>query len=68
MYDQISSKGKVFVNVACASHFMVWEKQHHVLHATSLEWFTRGRVQNVNRGEFRVEEDGTYKSVGGAAK
>ena len=68
VYDQISSKGKVFVNVACASHFMVWEKQHHVLHATSLEWFTRGRVQNVNRGEFRVEEDGTYKSVGGAAK
>lgn len=68
VYDQISSKGKIFVNVACASHFMVWEKQHHVLHATSLEWFTRERVQNVNRGEFRVEEDGTYKSVGGAVK
>jgi pimeloyl-ACP methyl ester carboxylesterase len=68
VYDQISSKGKVFVNVACASHFMVWEKQHHVLHATSVEWFTHGHVQNVNRGEFRVEEDGTYKSVGGAVK
>lgn len=68
VYDQISSKGKVFVNVACASHFMVWEKQHYVLHATSVEWFTHGHVQNVNRGEFRVEEDGTYKLVGGAVK
>ncbi len=68
VYDQISSKEKVFINVACASHFMVWEKQRHVLHATSLEWFTRGRVQKVKSGEFRVEEDGTYKSVGGAVK
>ena len=68
VYDQISSKEKVFINVACASHFMVWEKQGRVLHATSFEWLTLGRVQKVNRGEFRVEEDGTYKSVGGAVK
>jgi pimeloyl-ACP methyl ester carboxylesterase len=68
VYDQISSREKVFISVACASHFMVWEKQHRVLHATSLEWFKGGRVQNVNRGEFRVEEDGTYKPSGGAVK
>jgi pimeloyl-ACP methyl ester carboxylesterase len=68
VYDQISSKEKVFINVACASHFMVWEKQRRVLHATSLEWFTRGRVHNVNLGEFRVEEDGTYRTVGSSVK
>lgn len=59
VHDQISSKEKVFINVACASQFMVWEKQRRVLHATSLEWLTRGRVQNVRRGEFRVAESDT---------
>ena len=63
VFDQISSKEKVFINVACASHFMLWEKQRHVLHETSLEWLTRGSVKNVNRGEFRVEENGGYKPL-----
>lgn len=63
VFEQISSRQKVFINVACASHFMVWEKQRHVLHATSIEWLTRGRVRAVSRGEFRVEEDGSYKVI-----
>lgn len=63
VYEQISSKDKVFINVACASHFMVWEKQHRVLHETSVEWLTHGRVKNVSRGGFRVEEDGNYKAL-----
>ena len=63
VFEQISSKEKVFIDVACASHFMVWEKQRHVLHETSVEWLTRGSVKKVKRGEFRVDENGAYKSV-----
>lgn len=63
VFEQISSKEKVFIDVACASHFMLWEKQRRVLHETSVEWLTRGSVKNVRRGEFRVDENGAYKSV-----
>lgn len=63
VYEQISSKEKVFVNVACASHFMVWEKQRRVLHETSLSWLTAGHVKNVRRGEFRVAENGAYQRL-----
>lgn len=60
VFEQISSQDKVFLDVACASHFMVWEKQHLVLHTASLEWLTRGRVKNVRRGEFRVDAEGRF--------
>ena len=68
VFEQISSKEKVFVDVACASHFMVWEKQRRVLHEASVAWLTRGSFQNVSRGEFRAEADGTYKRVSAGQK
>lgn len=60
VYEQLGARDKVFLDVACASHFMVWEKQHKVLHTASLEWLQKGTVQNVSRGEFRVSETGQY--------
>ena len=63
VYDQLGSKDKVFMNVSCGSHFMVWEKQHTALHTASLEWLTRGRLKNVRRGEFRVDPEGGFTLV-----
>ena len=60
VYEQIASQDKVFLNVACASHFMVWEKQHKVLHESSLEWLRDGQIKGVKRGEFRVDYEGKY--------
>ena len=60
VYEQIASKEKVFLDVACASHFLVWEKQRKVLHESSLEWLRDGNVKGVKNGEFRVEFDGKY--------
>jgi pimeloyl-ACP methyl ester carboxylesterase len=68
VFEQIGSKDKVFINVACASHFMLWEKQRRVLHETSVEWLTGGRVKNVSRGEFRVDDKGAYSTVKGSGK
>ena len=68
VFEQISSKEKVFIDVACASHFMVWEKQRRVLHETSVSWLKNGNVKDVSRGEYRVTEDGTYNRVGAAKK
>ena len=63
VYEQLGSRDKVFVNVSCASHFMVWEKQHRALHDASLEWLRDGRLQGMIRGEMRVEPDGRFVPV-----
>jgi pimeloyl-ACP methyl ester carboxylesterase len=60
VYEQIGAREKVFVNVSCASHFMLWEKQHRALHYAALEWFRRGGVQGISRGEVRVDRDGRF--------
>ena len=61
VYEQISSRDKVFLGIACASHFMVWEKQHSVLHRASLECLSKGQIQGATRGEFAVDYDGNFK-------
>lgn len=63
VYEQISSPQKVFVNVSCASHFMLWEKQHRALHEASLEWLRDGRLKGVSRGEFKVDPEGRFVPV-----
>jgi len=64
VYDQIGSRDKVFVNVTCASHFLLWEKQHPALHDASVEWLRTGTVKGMSRGEMRVEPDGRFVPVG----
>lgn len=61
VYEQISSRDKIFLNIACASHFMVWEKQHSVLHRASLEWLSKGQIRGATRGEFAVDYAGDFK-------
>lgn len=63
VFDQMKVPNKVFINVSCASHFMVWEKQHLALHRSSLDWLLHGQIQNISRGEFRVDENGSFKRV-----
>jgi pimeloyl-ACP methyl ester carboxylesterase len=63
VYDQIGSRDKVFVNVTCASHFLVWEKQHRALHDASVEWLRTGKLKGMSRGEMRVEPDGRFVQV-----
>jgi pimeloyl-ACP methyl ester carboxylesterase len=63
VFEQIGSRDKVFVNVSCASHFMLWEMQHRALHEASLEWLRDGRLKGLARGEMRVEPDGRFVPV-----
>ena len=63
VYEQLGSRDKVFVNVTCASHFMVWEKQHRALHDASAEWLKSGTLKGASRGEMRVEPDGRFVAV-----
>jgi len=63
VYEQLGSSDKVFVKVACASHFMLWEKQHRALHDASLEWLRDGRLKGVKQGEMVVDADGNFRRL-----
>ena len=58
IYEDLGSENKVFVSVACASHFMVWEKQHGRLHEASREWLSKGTFNGASQGVFSIEADG----------
>jgi pimeloyl-ACP methyl ester carboxylesterase len=49
---------KVFVKVACASHFMQYERARHVLHRATREWLQSGTVEGMTRGELLADRDG----------
>jgi len=66
VYEQIGAKDKIFLNVACGSHFMQWEKQHPALHLASKEWLAHGRLMKLRRGELRVDPEGAIGAVAGS--
>jgi pimeloyl-ACP methyl ester carboxylesterase len=54
LYEDLGAVSKVFVNIACGSHFLLWEKNHTALHEASRLWFTHGSLNGATRGEFKM--------------
>jgi pimeloyl-ACP methyl ester carboxylesterase len=50
----LGSKEKVFADLACSSHNALWEKNHLLLFAASLEWLTKGTVSGSGQGSVRL--------------
>lgn len=48
------SSQKVFVDLACSSHNALWEHNHLLLFAASLEWLTKGTVNGQSSGTVRL--------------
>src|SRR3989454_9244199 len=58
LYDSIPGDHKLYFNVQCAGHFMVWERQRRVLHHISKEWLKHGAVEGFTNGVFFVDTEG----------
>lgn len=58
LYRDLGTARKVFVKVACGSHFMPWERQHKVLHHVSKNWLKDGNLEGYEQGEFYVDTEG----------
>jgi hypothetical protein len=39
--------------IACASHFVSFERGRHLLYRATREWLAGGTVDGAERGEFR---------------
>jgi pimeloyl-ACP methyl ester carboxylesterase len=53
-YEDAASSDKVFIDVACSSHFVMWERNHLALFKASLEWIRDGKVNGMSRGETKL--------------
>jgi pimeloyl-ACP methyl ester carboxylesterase len=56
--DLVSVPQKVFVHVACGSHYLVWENQHMALLNASVEWLQKGTYNGQFNGFFAVDTGG----------
>ncbi len=54
LYADLGSPKKVLVELACSSHNAMWEKNHALLFAASLEWLTKGTVKGTDAGTLRA--------------
>jgi pimeloyl-ACP methyl ester carboxylesterase len=53
LYADVGGPDKVFIDLACASHNAMWEKNHLLLFQASLDWLTTGKVDGVSQGMLR---------------
>jgi hypothetical protein len=54
LYADLGASDKVFVDLACSSHNAMWETNHGLLFAASLEWLEKGTVNGSKSGELKL--------------
>jgi len=54
LYADLGSPDKVFIDLACSSHNAMWEKNHLLLFAASLEWLTKSTVKGAHEGTLKL--------------
>lgn len=54
LYRDMSSEQKVVVNLACSSHYAMWETNRLLMFDASVEWLTSGTVDGNASGELRL--------------
>ena len=58
LHEDLGATDKAFVAIACATHFVGWEKQHRVLKRATLEWLEKGTLAGKTSGTFRADAEG----------
>jgi pimeloyl-ACP methyl ester carboxylesterase len=56
LYEDLGTPDKVLVELGCASHNAMWEKNRRVLFEASLEWLKEGTVNGMRAGRLRMGE------------
>jgi pimeloyl-ACP methyl ester carboxylesterase len=54
LVEDLGSDAKVFGDLGCSSHNALWERNHLALFQASLEWFSKGTVGGVSKGEVKL--------------
>jgi esterase/lipase len=59
LYAEIGSTEKILVKVQCATHYLLFERNHKALHSALVEFLTKGTV-NRRQGVMTVDRNGIY--------
>jgi len=59
LYADISSAAKLLVKVQCATHFLLFERNHEAVHRAFAEFLTKGTV-NGRQGLVTLDREGKY--------
>ena len=54
LYADLGSEQKVLLDLGCASHNAMWERNHSILFRASLEWLTAGTVEGMKQGVVKL--------------
>jgi hypothetical protein len=54
LYEDLGAAEKVLLDLGCASHNAMWEKNHTVLFRASREWLESGTVNGSPSGVVRL--------------
>ncbi|MEO6340688.1 MAG: alpha/beta fold hydrolase [Caulobacteraceae bacterium] len=54
LYEDLGSKDKVLIDLACSSHNAMWEKNHLLLFKASADWLANGKVEGMSMGVVRM--------------
>ncbi len=54
LYADLGSPEKVLIDLACASHNAMWERNHGLLFRASLEWLQQGSVNGMKTGKMSM--------------
>lgn len=53
-YDDLGAAEKVLIDLGCASHNAMWERNHMIMFNASLEWLTKGSVNGSKSGVLKL--------------
>lgn len=53
---------RLFIKIACASHFIQFERGRHFLYRATESWLKTGAVDGAARGEFAADERGNIEA------
>jgi pimeloyl-ACP methyl ester carboxylesterase len=54
---------KAFIKVACASHFMQYERGRHLLHRAAAEWLASGTIEGHTNAELHADAHGRLRPL-----
>ncbi len=54
VYEDLGAADKMFVDLACSSHNAMWEGNHLLMFAASLDWLTKGAVGEQKSGVLKL--------------
>lgn len=54
LYQDLGATSKIYIDLGCASHNAMWERNHELMFRASLEWLRQGTVNGIENGVLQM--------------